>query len=200
MRVLALELSSGQGSIAFLDGDETCYLSEFANNRKHSGPFFDSLKLCLEEFRQPDRIVVGLGPGSYAGTRIAIATAIGLQSATGAELVGLPSFCALPTSFDDYVVIGDARRQSFWLARVSRRICADGPSLYTEEQLKTKLEAIESAVFTSETLSSFLHVTLLHPSALILAQTASVESAVVRPTPLEPIYLREPHITRPKAA
>lgn len=40
-------------------------------------------------------IVVGRGPGSYTGLRVAAATALGLARGTGAELVGLSSFEAL---------------------------------------------------------------------------------------------------------
>jgi hypothetical protein len=37
-----------------------------------------------------------------------------------------------------------------------------------------------------------------HPSARILAQVAATEPAPTSSAPLEPMYLREPHITRPK--
>ena len=97
MKVLGLELSSARGSIAWLENETELFVQEFANDRKHSGLFFESLQGSIARFGKADRIVVGLGPGSYAGTRIAIATAIGLQTATGAELIGLPSICAMPT-------------------------------------------------------------------------------------------------------
>ena len=42
-----------------------------------------------------EKIVVGLGPGSYSGVRQAIAVATGLSLATGAALAGLPSTLAL---------------------------------------------------------------------------------------------------------
>jgi len=200
MNILALELSSGEGSIVLQDGKETRFLAEFANDRKHSGLFFEHLQRCTKQCAQPERIVIGLGPGSYAGTRIAIATAIGLQSVTGAELVGLPSLCAMPTTIMEYAVIGDARRQSFWLAQVRARRCIDGPTLCSGQELNERLDALNFPVFSAEALDAFPRSILMHPSALILAKIAATDSEdLVRP-PLEPLYLREPHITRPKAA
>src|SRR3954453_21686119 len=119
MKILALELSSGQGSIAWAEDGQQLGAMKFPNDRKHSGLFFENLERSLAQFGNPDRIVVGLGPRSYAGTRIAIATATGLQVAAESELLGLPSLCAIATDAPDYAVIGDARRQSFYFAHIS---------------------------------------------------------------------------------
>jgi tRNA threonylcarbamoyl adenosine modification protein YeaZ len=199
VKILALELSSGQGSIAFLDAAEERFVSAFANDRKHSGLFFENLERCLMTCGDAERIVVGLGPGSYAGTRIAIATATGLHAATGAELIGLASLCALPTDAEEYVVIGDARRQSFWFAEVRARSCVTSPILATETEMTKRLAATSLPAFTFEPLLAFPTVPVLYPSARVLAELAQT-SASVMTAPLEPLYLREPHITQPKAA
>src|SRR3712207_3184355 len=122
MKVLALELSSSHGSIALSDAGTLCFAAEFANDRKHSGLFFTHLERCVAECGNAERIVVGLGPGSYAGTRITIAAAIGLAAASDAQLLGLPSISALTTDEPEYAVIGDARRQSFFFVRVHKQI------------------------------------------------------------------------------
>jgi tRNA threonylcarbamoyladenosine biosynthesis protein TsaB len=198
MKILALELSSGQGSIALSEGDRELFAAEFANDRKHSGAFFENLQRCLDQVT-PSHIVVGLGPGSYAGTRIAIAAATGLQSATGADLIGLPSFLAMPTDVSDYAVVGDARRQSFWLAQVHARSCVLEPALCTQDELAERLRLISHPIFTSEPLASFPEIPVVFPSARVLAEIALTSPGVMR-APLEPLYLREPHITQPKAA
>ena len=197
MTTLGLELSSAKGSIAFVEGEKSLFVAEFANDRKHSGLFFENLRDCHEKLGNPDRIVVGLGPGSYAGTRIAIAAAIGLQTATGAELVGLPSVCAMPTDAATYAVIGDARRQTFFYALLTERRCVEGPLLVTPEELKDRLDRLSCPLFSAEPLPQFPGASVLHPSAFVLAQ---LEVAASDSTTLEPIYLREPHITQPRSA
>ncbi len=199
MKILALELSSGQGSIAMRDGNHEVFAAEFANDRKHSGAFFENLQRCRDEAGQPNRLVVGLGPGSYAGTRIAIATAIGLQAATGAELIGVPSFLAMATDAIDYTVVGDARRQSFWFAQVRARSCVMEPTLCLRDELAEQIRFISHPIFTSETLVAFPEIPLAFPSARVLSEIATTSSSAMR-APLEPLYLREPHITQPRAA
>src|SRR6266446_9895850 len=106
MKILALELSTARGSLAWLDG-ETELARDWPNDRKNSAVFFENLDNVVKKFGAAQIIVVGLGPGSYAGTRIAISAAIGLQVASGATLIGYPSICAFANAAE-YGVIGDA--------------------------------------------------------------------------------------------
>ena len=85
MKVLALELSSPVGSVAFCDHGGERDLRVFPADRKDSGLFYENLQEMQETSGRPEVIVVGLGPGSYAGVRIAIATAVGLKAAWGAR-------------------------------------------------------------------------------------------------------------------
>ena len=67
----------------------------------------------------PDRIVVGIGPGSFAGIRSALAFAKGYAVGRDCEVTGLPSACALvgPEDLDrPLAVVGDARQGKFWVA------------------------------------------------------------------------------------
>ena len=63
-----------------------------------------------------DRIVVGTGPGSFAGIRSALAFAQGYAlGRPSCEVLGLPSACALAGE-GPLAVVGDARRGRFWIA------------------------------------------------------------------------------------
>ena len=62
-----------------------------------------------------ERIVVGTGPGSFAGIRSALAFAQGYALATNCEVLGLPSACALAGE-GRIAVIGDARQGKAWVA------------------------------------------------------------------------------------
>ena len=80
-------------------------------------------KLDLEGI---ERIVVGTGPGSFAGIRSALAFAQGYAlGKPGMEVLGLPSACAIAADFYSHfpfpiphslTVIGDARQGKLWIA------------------------------------------------------------------------------------
>jgi len=201
MKILALELSSGQGSIAWLENDREPFARTFANDRKHSGLFFENLKCCSREFGAPDAIVVGIGPGSYAGVRIAIATALGLRAASTAKLAGIPSICAIETTAREYCVIGDARRESFFFGRINDGRIREGPSLHSHIELEMKIRELDVPLYASEFLPQFPRAVLAYPSARRLSEVARDQIDELTETlPLEPIYLRAPHITVPKVA
>jgi tRNA threonylcarbamoyladenosine biosynthesis protein TsaB len=196
MKILALELSTARGSVAW--DDEECLEQEWPNDRKNSGPLFEKLKAIMQTHGCPEVIVVGLGPGSYAGVRIAISAAIGLEAACGARLVGLPSICALPCE-SPYLAIGDARRQAFFLARIEDSCLVQVPELLSEEELRERLEDVDSwPVLSSDTLPQFSNVRLVFPSAARLARLTRNANSSFSIPPLQPMYLREPHITMPK--
>jgi tRNA threonylcarbamoyladenosine biosynthesis protein TsaB len=200
VKILALELSTARGSLAWLDEAVADFAREWPNDRQNSAAFFESLHAAVDKFGVPDTIIVGLGPGSYAGTRIAISAAIGLQVSAGATLIGFPSISAMERDAHEYCVIGDARRKSFFFARIRANNLVEGPTLFSESELKSKLDAIEIAmpVFTSDSLPPFERAQLCFPSALVLARLAREPHRSFSLPPLEPIYLREPHITMPK--
>jgi len=200
MKILALELSSARGSVALFNDGNVVFFREWQNNRKNSGPFFEYLTEVQKQFGKPDTIVVGLGPGSYAGTRIAVSAAIGLQAASHARLIGFASICAIQCDVEEYCVIGDARRQTFFLARIHGNNLAESATLMTEAELRAKLDKVDStmSIFTSEKLPQFERAAIRYPSAKVLVRLASDANRNFAQPPLEPIYLREPHITIPK--
>lgn len=199
MKTLALELSTARGSLAWLD-DEVEFAREWPNDRKNSAAFFENLQAVRKKFGNPDTIIVGLGPGSYAGTRIAISAAMGLQLSCDARLIGWPSICAIESDAQEYCVVGDARRTSFSFAHILRNELLDGPRLCSEPDLQTKLASLAStmSVYSSELVPQFDRPVLRFPSALVLARLAKEPRRSFSLPPLQPIYLREPHITKPK--
>ena len=199
MKILALELSTARGSLAWLDEGITDFAREWPNDRKNSSLFFENLDAVTKKFGVPETIIVGLGPGSYAGTRIAISAAIGLISSRG-RLIGFPSICAMQCDALEYCVVGDARRKSFFFARVRANDLVEGPTLFSESELKGKLDAIEieMPVFTSDALPQFDRAIIRFPSAVLLAKLAREPQRGFSLPPLQPIYLREPHVTMPK--
>jgi len=63
-----------------------------------------------------ERIVVGTGPGSFAGIRSALAFAQGYALGAKCEVLGLPSACACAAEDKKIAVVGDARQGKVWIA------------------------------------------------------------------------------------
>jgi len=201
MKILALELSTAQASLAWWGGADFD-LVEWPNDRKDSGLFFKNVAETVQRFGLPEKIVVGLGPGSYAGVRIAISAAIGLQAAAKAELVGYASVCSIPNENRDYAVIGDARRQSFFFVHVRNRAVIGDYELLGDTELKKRIHLLEPdvPVLSSDLLPEFRpRVEQRYPSAEILIRLAADDGREFFRPPLEPIYLREANVTIPKS-
>ena len=96
MKVLALELSSPVGSVAFCDDGGDARLSRsFPADRKDSGFFYENLQRGLSEaMDRPNLIVVGLGPGLLCRGPDRDRHRAWSARRLGARLRGLPSICA----------------------------------------------------------------------------------------------------------
>jgi tRNA threonylcarbamoyladenosine biosynthesis protein TsaB len=218
MTLLAIETSTSRGSVA-LWRDGALVLDEvFTADRSHSSTLFPILERARSLAPRLDTIAVGLGPGSYAGVRIAIAAALGLALAENARLLGLASVAALesslgvpPMSIESgtsvpavktaaYLAIGDARRESFYFTRVENGLCLEGPLLLDAATLREKLAQHENLpVYAPTPLPDFPRAQVALPRAALLAELAATGRGILAEDNLEPLYLRDPHITQPKA-
>jgi len=200
MITLAIDTSTPHGGVALLDEGALTFHERFTADRSHSSSLFTSLEKACALSGHIDQIAVGLGPGSYAGVRIAIAAAIGLRLSLGAKLVGIPSVAALETTAPVYIAIGDARRETFYFTRVEQGVCVEGPLLATEAELARRLETCGTLpVLATVEIPQFPAAQIALPSAAILARLAAAGRGIAATENLEPIYLREPHITQPKS-
>jgi tRNA threonylcarbamoyl adenosine modification protein YeaZ len=92
--VLALEGSTRVASVAAGFHGRTLS-SDLDGERVHQSDLLPAIDALVTELGAKPRdlaaVVVGTGPGSYTGLRVAIATALGLARASGARLLGVPS-------------------------------------------------------------------------------------------------------------
>src|SRR6185436_6504167 len=99
MRVLAIESSGRQGSVALLDGDriagETIFESGMVHGRDIAPAIEDLARRAAWALRDLDLVAVDLGPGSYTGLRVGLAAAKGLCLALSKPLAGASSLDAL---------------------------------------------------------------------------------------------------------
>jgi tRNA threonylcarbamoyl adenosine modification protein YeaZ len=199
MITLSIDTSTMRGSVALLADDVLLLDESFTADRSHSASLFAVLERARALVDHLDQVAVGLGPGSFAGVRIAIAAAIGLELSLGAKLVGIPSVAALELTAPAYVAVGDARRETFYFTRVERGVCLDGPLLATEAELYTLLSTwADLPILVTAELPCVPATQIALPSAAILARLAAEGRGITATGDLEPIYLREPHITQPK--
>lgn len=196
MTLLAIETSTEKGSVALLRDSALLFEEHFAADRGCGAVLFSVLQRSLKT--QPDTIVVGLGPGSYSGVRIAIAAAIGLCFGTKARLIGIPSVVALAEPGSHYLTAGDARRSSFHFAEVRDGLCLQEPQLLDAAELSAKAAASDLPVYGSAPLAQLPQLQMRFPEARYLAQLAELGRSIVAVDQLEPIYMRAPHITQPR--
>jgi tRNA threonylcarbamoyladenosine biosynthesis protein TsaB len=98
MRVLAIDTSTELGSVAVCDG--VILAEESLRVRaRHGDTILPMIARVLEqsgvEKRAIDLIAVGIGPGSFTGTRIGVATAKGLAIGLDKPMVGIVSLVAV---------------------------------------------------------------------------------------------------------
>ena len=197
--ILAIDTSTPRGSIALLKDGRLVLDEVFACDRSQSSDLYLLLARVRELTPTLTTIAVGIGPGSYAGVRISIATALGLSLSCGAELLGLASVAALETDACEYFAIGDARRDTFYYSRVRDGVCVDEPQLLDAAALGERLAtAPELPVFTTAALPAFPRGIVAMPRAEKLARLAAESKGIMARGDFEPLYLREPYITLPK--
>lgn len=200
MTILAIDTSTSRGTVALLVDGKLRLEESFTADRSHSASLFAVLERARSLAVRIDVAAIGLGPGSYAGVRIAIAAGIGLEIGLGTRLVGLVSVAALETEAGRYVAIGDARRDTFYFSRIADGVCVEGPLLATAEELRGRLADLAYwPVFATTPLPAFLKAQIALPSAARLARRAAAEVGIIAHVDLEPLYLRDPYITQPKA-
>ena len=176
MTILGIDTSTKLGSVALLVDGEMRLDETFSADRSHTASLFTVLERARGLVEKIDLVAVGLGPGSYAGVRIAISAAIGFQLGLGARIVGLPSVAALETAERRYCAIGDARREAFYFSRVEEGCCADGPRLVSEEELRALLLEFGGwPVFVTAPLALAPHAVVALPLARRLVRLAAAE-------------------------
>lgn len=181
MQTLILDRSSSQTLMAFqgetltLDGRDDAWVSK--------------LNTWLKG-RRPEALAVGLGPGSFAGIRAAIACLQGLGIGWGLKPRGFPSAAvlALASGLPQVTVIGDARRNTLWSVRFSvteDAITQEGPFRILEREGFTATPDMVSP--DAARLAAF-NLRAVQPTAELLEETVRRMQGALVDDPL-PFYL-----------
>jgi tRNA threonylcarbamoyladenosine biosynthesis protein TsaB len=96
---VAIETATSSGSVAVARGDHVLAEATLGDQRRHAEAVLPALESVLSEAglerRHIEEVVVGAGPGSFTGVRVAAATAKGLAAALSVPLVAYSSLLAL---------------------------------------------------------------------------------------------------------
>jgi len=136
MLVLAIESATPAQSVALVDGDRLVAESSYRADGTRGGRLLPTVDAVMREAglapRDLDVVAVSVGPGSFTGVRVGLATAKGFVLGTGARLVGVSTLevlaegypvpditiCALLDAYRGEVYAALFRRQGGLLTRL----------------------------------------------------------------------------------
>ena len=124
MNLLAIDCSNQNLSVALACGGNT-YSQHMAVKQGHSDHALGAIHQLLAEhgvtLNQLDAILFGKGPGAFTGLRIAAGIAMGLATAAGLPVIGVPTLDAIARSLPDGtgLAIIDARMGEVYAAHYS---------------------------------------------------------------------------------
>jgi tRNA threonylcarbamoyladenosine biosynthesis protein TsaB len=220
VRVLAIDTSSEIGAVALLDRGAVRAAMQARVMHQHGEtllPHVDRvLALSGLTIRDVELLAVGLGPGSFTGVRIGVATAKGLALAHGTPMIGVRTsrVLARAASGSLRLVAIDAKKEEVFVAAYASG--AEGLAPLLEDvhgepaEVAARLAAIVGDVRTASLVGSAVGVhravfeaalpgvsffpdVFAAPSATLLAQEA-LEIHAARgpddPAALVPVYVR----------
>ena len=197
MKTLAIDFSTDRRA-AHLDFGQRGPATIFQFNRQVGALALieTAFEKAGAERSELERIVLGLGPGSYTGIRSAIALAQGWALGTEVELVGAPSVDAIACGAavqGDFVVVLDAQRGEFYTKYF--RFNGDGASATSELRIQDRA-AVEAAAKSGarlvgpEVVKDFGGGDIVHPDPVDLVRVLAKTDDKAMVGELEPIYLR----------
>lgn len=206
--VLIIETSTPSASIALATEGKIVAEESFSSDRRHNAALFEPLGEIIKQFgsRSFDAVFVGSGPGSYSGTRVGIAAGQGAALVAGCKAISIPSILAVPEALtgEPCIAVGDARRGSYWVAKISEGQLVTEPELTDEigfDSAVRQAEASETPVFCMESIHG-KEIPVAKPSAAGLWQAWQSAPPKTRAQWAgklpQPIYLKPPHITPSK--
>ena len=217
---LMLDASSSAASVCIVKDDRLLYESYLNNGLTHSSSLMpmveDAMRHAGVEMEQIDLFGCVVGPGSFTGVRIGVATVMGLAGDKPcAPVDGLEALAMQAVGFDGVVVpMLDARAGQVYAALFEngQRLADDEPIKLDE--LLEKLAAMgKKCLFLGDGAAAHREILeavdfgVMAPYALYgLHASAAAAIACARPetwipaSQLRPLYLRAPQAERERAA
>ena len=207
MLILALDASTPVTTVSLARGPGREVLAEVSVSARGASetllPAIDAaLDLAGEDLGSVERVLAGVGPGTFTGIRIAAATARALSAGAGIPLSKNSTLDALATPAlscsDDVLAVLDAKRGQVFTRRFSESGPTTGIHCLRPEELSVEgrpLVVGDGAVRYREALSGLGLVPPEHSplhSVTAAGHLISADLTPVGPEELVPIYVREP--------
>ena len=152
MRILGIETATRAASVAVIfDGK---ILAESFSESPQS--FSETLMPQVEEvirisgaFDKLDAVAVSIGPGSFTGLRIGLATAKALAYAWGIEIIGVPTLPAMSYNFPNAKVLPliDAQKNRAYCQLFDNFVPLSNLEVKPIEEAVVELEKIDGEIF-----------------------------------------------------
>ena len=129
-KVLAIDTSTSRTSVAIIEAD-TILFSGFLDGATAHGPSLPALVQEALAVSGVDEVVVGMGPGPFAGLRVGIAFAQSFALARDIPVRGVCSLDAIAAQINekDFIVTVDARRKEVYWARYAAGVRVGDPAV-----------------------------------------------------------------------
>lgn len=202
MNILAIECSQPAASLCLSCGGQVVYDNSWKAERNHDSYLFPALQAALEQLGTAtlDIVLVGAGPGSYGGVRVALAAAVGISTVKGARVVAIGSWGALAEN--GAAIVSDARRGGWTLRRPDGEIAVlSTAELLAEQASGMQLYTIETRTALEKHGITAARYELVPTARRLVTDWLSLtpeQQSSLAAKPAEPIYVRPPHITEAK--
>jgi len=126
---LVIDTATSRTIVGIVRDREILWQSFHEGATDHGNAVADLVKQALSAGVNPDRVVVGMGPGPFTGLRAGIAFARAFAAARNIEVLGICSLDAIVVDLDEYTVAIDARRKEIYWATYKSGSRVEGPAV-----------------------------------------------------------------------
>ena len=126
---LVIDTATSRTIVGIVRDREILWQSFHDGDTDHGNAVADLVRQALTAGVNPDRVVVGMGPGPFTGLRVGIAFARAFAIARNIPVIGICSLDAIVVDQDEYTVAIDARRKEIYWARYKDGIRVEGPAV-----------------------------------------------------------------------